>query len=450
VGASAGTGLLFGNGDGTFQPVVFPANLNNLFVILTADFNHDGKADLLSQGGQVALGNGDGTFTVLPSFLPPSNPNELFAAGPPVADFNGDGNLDVSGADYVGSSVTYGLFLGNGDGTFGSFLPLDIGGNHYSFSRTSIAGAADMNGDGRPDLLLSEWSEFPAIVVLLNTTAPNFEMSASALSPATVVAGNSATSTMKVTPTFGFKGTVTLSCSGLPSGATCGFNPASIPNSSGTSKMTITTSATTPAGSCPVKVSGTSGSLVQSTTVTLVVQAAPNFAIAPVSGTSTSQTISPGQSAKFGLEVTPAGGFAGTVDLSCGITPVVTPAATCALSSSSVQISGSGSQPVTVTVGTTGPVTTGTVTHVDFPPGWMPLAWTGMLLGSGWLLLRNRRWLPIVAAPLIVLALALWAGCGGGSSSSQTPGTPLGTYTVTVAATSGSLHHNMTLTVIVQ
>jgi hypothetical protein len=78
------------------------------------------------------------------------------------------------------------------------------------------------------------------------------------------------------------------------------------------------------------------------------------------------------------------------------------------------------------------------------------MTWTLMLLGSGWLLLRNRERLPSLAAPLVVLALASWVGCRGTSSSSHTTtGTPSGTYTATITATSGSLNHQMTLTVVV-
>jgi uncharacterized membrane protein len=47
------------------------------------------------------------------------------------------------------------------------------------------------------------------------------------------------------------------------------------------------------------------------------------------------------------------------------------------------------------------------------------------------------------------LTLASLLGCGG-SSSHTTPGTPSGTYTATITATSGSLNHNTTLTVVVQ
>jgi hypothetical protein len=79
------------------------------------------------------------------------------------------------------------------------------------------------------------------------------------------------------------------------------------------------------------------------------------------------------------------------------------------------------------------------------------MTWMATLLGSGWLLLRNRKRMPRLAAPLIVLALATWVGCGGSSSSSHsTPGTPSGTYTATITATSGSLNHNTNLTVVVQ
>src|SRR5204862_250397 len=67
----------------------------------------------------ILLGNGDGTFAP-----PLANPNPITGFNGPnsiaVADFNGDGKLDLAvsnGADNLGSaSVT--ILLGNGDGTF--------------------------------------------------------------------------------------------------------------------------------------------------------------------------------------------------------------------------------------------------------------------------------------------------------------------------------------------
>jgi hypothetical protein len=440
VGAQTGTAILYGNGDGTFQAAVFPTSLTNFGAFFTADLNNDGKPDLIAQS-QVALGKGDGTFTLLPAF---STGGNMFYDVEAIADLNGDGKLDLIVA--VGSShypSSSGVLLGNGDGTFGSLIAVPTSG----FLPITLL-VSDMNGDGRPDII------FPSangVGVLLNNTASGFELSASGLSPATVTAGNSATSTVTAAPTFGFNTAVTLSCAGLPTGSSCAFNPPSIANSSGTSVLTINVAASTAAGTYPVQVQGSGGSVVNSVVKSLVVQSSPDFAVGAASGSPTSQIVSAGHTANFSLVLAPTGSFTGTVNLTCGIAPVVTPAPTCSLSSSSVQITGSGSQPVTVTVTTIASTTASTATYFGFPPGALPLAWTLMFLGSGWLLLWNRKRLPVFAAPLMLLALAAGVGCSGSSSSSHsTSGTPAGTYTATITASSGSASHNMALQVIVQ
>jgi hypothetical protein len=102
----------------------------------------------------------------------------------------------------------------------------------------------------------------------------------------TVVAGSAAAYTITVAPSGGFTGPVTLSATGLPAGATASFSPASI-TTSGTSTLTVTTSASTPAGSSNLAVSGTAGSLTRSVSpsptliVTLPQAAAPAFTPAP-------------------------------------------------------------------------------------------------------------------------------------------------------------------------
>jgi hypothetical protein len=70
-----------------------------------------------------------------------------------------------------------------------------------------------------------------------------------------------------------FAGTVALSVSGLPSGVSGSFNPSSI-SGSGTSTLNLTVANTVPNGSYPLTVTGTSGSLTQTTTVTLAVSGA--------------------------------------------------------------------------------------------------------------------------------------------------------------------------------
>jgi len=134
--------------------------------------------------------------------------------------------------------------LGNGDGTFGNPIPI-IAARYVSTGFTLVA---DLNHDHKNDLVLNLDN---AVVTFLNITQPGFILSASPLSPATVTAGGSAMSTVTVASTNGFNATVTLACgsitlNGSPATTappTCSFNPASVSNSSGTSTLTISTTA---------------------------------------------------------------------------------------------------------------------------------------------------------------------------------------------------------------
>ena len=88
----------------------------------------------------------------------------------------------------------------------------------------------------------------------------DFSLSTSPSTQTTTV-GASASYTATVTPSGGFTGTVTFSVSGVPSGATSSFSPASV-TTSGSSTLTVTSTTTTPTGSYPLTITGTSGSLV--------------------------------------------------------------------------------------------------------------------------------------------------------------------------------------------
>lgn len=99
--------LLLGNGDGTFTPAtVSPVTGSTPESVAVADFNGDGKLDLVTgnSGGNsvtVLMGNGDGTFAAPQSFA--ADTSAIFAA---VGDFNGDGLSDVAAANNIGASVT--------------------------------------------------------------------------------------------------------------------------------------------------------------------------------------------------------------------------------------------------------------------------------------------------------------------------------------------------------
>jgi hypothetical protein len=163
----AGTAdVLLGVGDGTFQGIVsYPAGQNPA-LIATGDFNGDGKPDIIvvnnipgqfgaPGSGQVNFlsGNGDGTFAASQSFAIPGAPTSMA-----VADFNGDGHLDL--AIGLAATNTAVVLLGNGDGTFAPPLNAALGGTSVQLL------AADMNGDGRPDLVGMFNSPSPLFAVL--------------------------------------------------------------------------------------------------------------------------------------------------------------------------------------------------------------------------------------------------------------------------------------------
>src|SRR5262249_14772264 len=145
-------------------------------------------------------------------------------------------------------------------------------------------------------------------------SAPDFSISASPGSQ-TVTTGGGTSYTASVSPSNGFNSTVSLSVSGLPSGAIGTFNPTSIGGGSGSSTLNVTTSASTPAGTYTLTITGTSSSpsLTRSTTVTLVVNAPPDFSI---SATPSSQAVIQGGGTSYTASVSQLNGFSSAVNLS--------------------------------------------------------------------------------------------------------------------------------------
>jgi hypothetical protein len=96
------------------------------------------------------------------------------------------------------------------------------------------------------------------------TPAGNFTITASPQTRS-IVHGSTATYTITITPSGGFVGPVSLSASGVPTGSNATFNPSS---TSSTSTLTVTTTGS-PAGSYVLTITGTSGSLIHTTSVSL-------------------------------------------------------------------------------------------------------------------------------------------------------------------------------------
>jgi len=201
TGCSAGhgsVGVLLGNGDGTFQKAVTYAGGNHTFSVTIADVNGDDKPDLLladsgsvtgtGQGVSVLLGNGDGTFQPRVVYDPGGNTPVDVA----VADVNDDGKPDLLVAN--NGSGTIGVLLGNGDGTFQSSQTYDTPGS------ASVA-VADVNGDTRPDLAVANGGAGGGVGILLHVAKPTTTTLLSSLNPSLV--GQAVTFTAKVSSTSG-------------------------------------------------------------------------------------------------------------------------------------------------------------------------------------------------------------------------------------------------------
>lgn len=154
--------ILLGVGNGTFLPAM---NINigdsPLLGILAGDFNGDGKLDLAvtdvdvgANNVSVLLGNGDGTFQPPLSFPVGQSP-----VGIASADFNGDGKLDLVVANEFSQNIS--VLLGNGDGTFQAAVSFEVG------QSLEVIIAADFNNDGAIDIAVQNY-ESNNVSVLLN------------------------------------------------------------------------------------------------------------------------------------------------------------------------------------------------------------------------------------------------------------------------------------------
>jgi hypothetical protein len=454
----------------------------------------------------VRLGNGDGTFGALLSIpfgygfvrVP-----EFAASG----DFNGDGKTDLALAKVNNNTVTVllqapMLSLSTGYLSFGSFLPVGVPTAPMDVTLTStgsfpaMLGMAAVAGPDAADFSITGDS-CSGVTLMISadcTTSITFTPSSVGNKSATLTFPNDAAGNPHVVPLSGGGAlnmpvaSVTpgmLAFGSVPVGTTSSTLIVDLQNT-GAVQMNIsaiTISGTNASdfqlgiGSCPVGGAVLPGVVCfihviftppatgnRSATLSITTDAAGSphtvmlsgtgvdFTIAAAAGSSTSLTITAGQSANFMLTFTP-NGFTGTLSTTC----TGAPAAARCNTPGTVMLSGA---PVTITIMVT-TTARGAVpprgAPRPYPPReepqpvffwWLAIALLGLLAA-----LQAQRRAPLrprLALAGLLLMVVMAPGCGGGSGSRRVQGTPAGTYPLTVTATSGTFSRNIMLNLTVQ
>jgi hypothetical protein len=422
---------------GFAAPTFYPSDdtLSYPETVALADFNLDHKLDLLvaspNGGAYVAVGNGDGTFRLqstqlIPIYSPPL-PSSNGSVHGLIADLNGDGKLDIAVMDGATGALT--LVVNEGAGLFPSALE-----SPYVYQLPAHSGgirSADFNGDGLPDFAIpNEAGKFISLLLSGKSTSKpiiSISSSGSAALVGSTVSLQAKFSGTGQTPT----GTVTWmdGSSAIGSQQLDANGSATITTSSlGVGVHSLVASYSGDSNYSPVSSPGLSESIT-------------DF---QVSVPQSLQTVGAGASATFAVAVTPVAGFSGDVTFTCSGLPAL---AQCGSATANVT-----SGPTNVNV----VVTTAAATSAQNRLASKAIYYC-VLLGafSFCYASRKRRGIFAGSSSILLIAFAVGlSGCGGGSKGSSQPGTPSGTtsFTITASTTQNgtTLKHASKATLIVQ
>jgi Abnormal spindle-like microcephaly-assoc'd, ASPM-SPD-2-Hydin/Protein of unknown function (DUF1573) len=306
------------------------------------------------------------------------------------------------------------------------------------------------NASNSPQTVALTGNQTGNAAVTLSPTTLTFAVQNNGMTspPQTVTVTNSGTAPLVVSSvqtTSQFAASSACPASVQP-GSTCTIQVTFTPSASGTQTGTLTI--TDNAANSPQ-------------TLSLAGNQPSGFSVsAPGGSTSTSASVSAGQTATYSLSVSGTFGFSGAVNFICSGAPVNSK---CSVTPNPASVSGASAVAVTVSVVTQ--AASSVFLRPNPPtPFAIPYAPVGiavtcaLLLSFAFVMPAKRRQLSCIAGALaLTLLTVVFVGCGGGSGSSSTgpappsnPGTAAGQYMLTVTGTFGSLSQSMNLSLTVK
>jgi FG-GAP-like repeat/Abnormal spindle-like microcephaly-assoc'd, ASPM-SPD-2-Hydin len=455
--SSHNLGVVLGNGDGTFgQPTIYSTGGTAGFGIVAADFNGDGLLDLFFGSDSTALTVPTLGIVLLQGNFPEliSAPSSLTFSQQPINTTSASQNVTLTNSGQAALAISKVTITGTNatdyaeTNTCGATLAINASCQvSITFTptaqgtRTAALSVTD-NAPGSPQLIGLSGQTTPAPALTLSPssiTFPGQYVGTSGL-PQTITATNTGDATLTIsavstsTKDFG----VLNACGGsLSAGSSCSIGVFFDPTVSGTRSGTLTI--TDNAGGSPQSVS-LSGN-------------GEDFSIA---GSSSSSTVSPGQTATYTVALSGVGGFNQAVALSCTGAPA---GSTCSFSSPSVTLSGSDPTAVTVSVTTVAAsLSKGRSRTISVLSGKPAMylsfcAFPGLLIFLGAGRRTPKKFRVFLAVVFITTVTTVLNGCSGGGGNGSV-GTPATTYNLTVtgtfASSTANLSHSTGLTLIVQ
>jgi len=259
------TGLPSG-GSFSFSPTTGAAGVTTILTVATTSATPAGTYPLMisaTDGSLTYFGSATLVVSAAPGFTISVTPaSETIGIG-------GGTTFTTTLASKNGFTSNVSLTVdGLPSGSSATFSPTTVTGSGSStLSLTSTAAIAP--GSYTLTFIGTSGSLTSNTTAMLVVTGANFMLSAAPEIQA-INAGSNAVFSVSTSVVSGFDGSIVFNVTGLPSGCSATFNPTAV-TGVGSSNLTITTSTSTPAGDYNLTVTGTSGSVVQSTMITLEV-----------------------------------------------------------------------------------------------------------------------------------------------------------------------------------